>query len=41
MQKLTEAGVDRIVVLDSLRAVVRWEGERRDRAIERLRRVRA
>jgi len=39
VQKLTEAGVDRIVVLDSLRAVVRWEGERRARAVERLRRV--
>ncbi|HEY5026077.1 MAG TPA: RsmE family RNA methyltransferase [Acidimicrobiales bacterium] len=39
VQKLTEAGVDRIIVLGSLRAVVRWEGERRDRALERLRRV--
>jgi 16S rRNA (uracil1498-N3)-methyltransferase len=39
VQKLTEAGVDRIVVLGSRRAVVRWEGERRDRAVERLRRV--
>ncbi len=39
VQKLTEAGVDRIVVLESLRAVVRWEGPRRARAIERLRRV--
>ena len=39
VQKLTEAGVDRIVVLQSLRAVVRWEGERRVKAIERLGRV--
>jgi 16S rRNA (uracil1498-N3)-methyltransferase len=39
VQKLTEAGVDRIVVLHSLRAVVRWEGERRTKAIDRLRRV--
>jgi 16S rRNA (uracil1498-N3)-methyltransferase len=39
VQKLTEAGVDRIVVLASLRAVVRWEGERRSRAVQRLRRV--
>jgi 16S rRNA (uracil1498-N3)-methyltransferase len=39
VQKLTEAGVDCIVVLQSLRAVVRWEGERRTRAIERLQRV--
>jgi 16S rRNA (uracil1498-N3)-methyltransferase len=39
VQKLTEAGVDRIVVLQSLRAVVRWEGERQTRAIDRLQRV--
>jgi 16S rRNA (uracil1498-N3)-methyltransferase len=39
VQKLTEAGVDRIVVLRSDRAVVRWDGERADRAVERLRRV--
>ena len=39
VQKLTEAGVDRIVVLESRRAVVRWEGPRRARAVERLRRV--
>jgi 16S rRNA (uracil1498-N3)-methyltransferase len=39
VQKLTEAGVDRIVVLESRRAVVRWEGERRVRALDRLRRV--
>jgi 16S rRNA (uracil1498-N3)-methyltransferase len=39
VQKLTETGVDRIVVLESLRAVVRWDGERGVRALERLRRV--
>ncbi|HTT86448.1 MAG TPA: RsmE family RNA methyltransferase [Acidimicrobiales bacterium] len=39
VQKLTEAGVDRVVVLRSVRAVVRWEGERQARSIERLRRV--
>jgi len=39
VQKLTEAGVDRIVVLRSTRAVVRWDGDRRLRALERLRRV--
>jgi 16S rRNA (uracil1498-N3)-methyltransferase len=39
VQKLTEAGVDRIAVLRSARAVVRWEGDRGDRSIERLRRV--
>jgi 16S rRNA (uracil1498-N3)-methyltransferase len=39
VQKLTEAGVDRIAVLRSARAVVHWQGERADKAIERLRRV--
>jgi 16S rRNA (uracil1498-N3)-methyltransferase len=39
VQKLTEAGVDRIAVVRSARAVVRWEGDRGSRAIERLRRV--
>ncbi|HXQ43215.1 MAG TPA: 16S rRNA (uracil(1498)-N(3))-methyltransferase [Acidimicrobiales bacterium] len=39
VQKLTEAGVDRIAVLRSARAVVRWEGDRAARSIERLRRV--
>lgn len=39
VQKLTELGVDRIVVLRSARAVVRWEGDRQGRALERLRRV--
>ena len=38
-QKLTELGVDRIVPLRSSRSVVRWEGERGDKAVERLRRV--
>ncbi len=39
VQKLTELGVDRIVVLGSVRSVVRWEGDRQVRALERLRRV--
>ncbi len=39
VQKLTEAGVDRIAVLRSARAVVRWEGDRQVRSMERLRRV--
>jgi 16S rRNA (uracil1498-N3)-methyltransferase len=39
VQKLTEAGVDRIAVLRSARAVVRWEGDRQVKAIDRLRRV--
>jgi 16S rRNA (uracil1498-N3)-methyltransferase len=38
-QKLTEVGVDRIVPLGTSRSVVRWEGERARRAVERLRRV--
>jgi 16S rRNA (uracil1498-N3)-methyltransferase len=38
-QKLTELGVDRIVALMSRRSVVRWQGERGDKAVERLRRV--
>jgi len=37
--KLTELGVDRILLLDSERAVVRWNDERADRALERLGRV--
>ncbi|MHB1517537.1 MAG: RsmE family RNA methyltransferase [Acidimicrobiales bacterium] len=39
VQKLTELGVDRIVPLRSARSVVRWEGDRAVRAVERLRRV--
>lgn len=39
VQKLTELGVDRIVPFTAARSVVRWEGERAARAVERLRRV--
>lgn len=39
VQKLTELGVDRIVVLRSARSVVRWDGERAQRHVERLERV--
>ena len=39
VQKLTELGVDRIVVLRSERSVVRWEGEKASRQLDRLRRV--
>ncbi len=39
VQKLTELGVDRIVPIQSRRSVVRWERDRADRAVERLRRV--
>lgn len=39
VQKLTEVGVDRIVVFASARRVVRWEGERARRHLDRLVRV--
>ena len=39
VQKLTELGVDRIVPIRSRRSVVRWEGDRAERAVERLRRI--
>ena len=40
-EKLTELGCDRIVALRSARAVVRWDGERATRSLDRLRRVAA
>ena len=39
VQKLTELGVDPIIPLATARTVVRWEGERAARHVERLRRV--
>jgi 16S rRNA (uracil1498-N3)-methyltransferase len=39
VQKLTELGVDRIVVLAADRSVVRWEGERAEKSVSRLGRV--
>lgn len=39
VQKLTEIGVDRMIPVATTRAVVRWEGERAQRHVERLRRV--
>jgi 16S rRNA (uracil1498-N3)-methyltransferase len=36
VQKLTELGVDRIVLLTAARRVVRWEGERADRHLAKL-----
>ncbi len=36
VQKLTEIGVDRIVLLSSSRSVVRWSGERGDKAARKL-----
>ena len=37
--KCTEVGVDRIVLLDAERSVVRWPADRAERQLERLRRV--
>lgn len=39
VRALTEVGIDRIVPLHCARSVVRWTGERREEAVERLRRV--
>jgi 16S rRNA (uracil1498-N3)-methyltransferase len=39
VQKLTEVGVDRIVILSSVRRVVRWDGERAGKHLDRLRSV--
>lgn len=39
VQKCTEVGVDRIVVLTAERSVVRWTGERAERHVARLERV--
>ncbi len=39
VQKLTELGVARIVLLHAERSVVRWEPDRADRHVARLRRV--
>jgi 16S rRNA (uracil1498-N3)-methyltransferase len=39
VQKLVEVGVNRVVVLRAVRSVVLWQGDRADRAIERLARV--
>lgn len=39
VQKATELGVDRIIVLRAERSVVRWDGHRAERQIERLAKV--
>ncbi|MGH2724869.1 MAG: RsmE family RNA methyltransferase [Actinomycetota bacterium] len=39
VQKLTEVGTDRIVVVEASRSVRRWEGERGERAAARLQAV--
>ncbi|MFM7069878.1 MAG: RsmE family RNA methyltransferase [Actinomycetes bacterium] len=41
VQKLTEIGVDRIVPLATERSVVRWDGDRAIKQMDRLRRVAA
>jgi len=39
VQKLTELGVDAVVVLDAARSVLRWDGERSARGRARLERI--
>lgn len=39
VQKLTELGIDRIVVVGTARAVVRWDDDRAGKALSRLRRI--
>ena len=39
VRALTEVGIDRLVPLHCSRSVVRWTGDRRQEAVERLRRV--
>lgn len=39
VQKLTEVGATRIILVDTLRSVVRWDSTRAARQVERLRRV--
>ena len=40
-RRCTEVGVDRIVLLDAERSVVRWDADRAERQLDRLRRVAA
>jgi 16S rRNA (uracil1498-N3)-methyltransferase len=39
VQKCTEVGVDRIVVVTAERSVMRWDDDRAERRLERLRRI--
>jgi 16S rRNA (uracil1498-N3)-methyltransferase len=39
VQKLTELGIDRILLFETTRSVVRWDAEKRRRQLERLRRI--
>ena len=41
VQKLTELGVDHVVLLHAERSVVRWSGERAERHVDKLRKVAA
>ena len=41
VQKLTELGVDRVLLVRAARSVLRWDDERAGAAVERLRRVAA
>lgn len=39
VQKLTEVGIDRIVLFHGRRSIARWQGDKVERNLERLRRV--
>ena len=39
MQKLTEIGVDRILLFETTHSVVRWDADRRTKQFERLSRI--
>jgi 16S rRNA (uracil1498-N3)-methyltransferase len=39
VQKLTELGIDRIVITETTRSVVRWNGDRLERNLAKLRKV--
>ncbi len=39
VQKCTEIGVDRLVLVEAERSVVRWDAERTERQLDRLRRI--
>ena len=38
VRKLTEVGIDRIVVMETARSVVRWKGDRAGRQLDKMRR---
>lgn len=39
VQKLTELGIDRILLFEAARSVVRWDDDKKRRQLERLRRI--